>query len=148
MPDDFVDYPIKNVENQKGQWETSSGYRVYLLGPVNEHLSHLIRAFWYSWNRIIWPLLCHSVLCWHTWAHSICCNAKLAITGIIILLGKKKNKKKKSKKFLFFNYCLQKSYLLLNSSCTITSLTSWSHTLSLLVEISSLFETAKNISGS
>lgn len=59
----------------------------------------------------------------------------------------KKKRKKKSKKVLFFNYCLQTSYLLLNSSCTITSLTSWIHNLSLLVEISSLSESAKNIAG-
>lgn len=41
---------------------------------------------------------------------------------------KKKKRKKKSKKVFFFNYCLQKSYLLLNSGCAITSMTSRIHT--------------------
>lgn len=57
--------------------------------------------------------------------------------------GKKKRKeRKRARRFLFLNYCLQKSYLLLNSSCAITSLTSWTPQLA---EISSLTESAKDI---
>lgn len=44
---------------------------------------------------------------------------------------KKEEKKEKEQEVGFFKYyCLQKSHLLLNTSCSITSVTSWIHTLS------------------
>lgn len=45
VPQDLVQHPVEDVEEEEGQREAGPRHRVNLFGPVDEELPHLLRAF-------------------------------------------------------------------------------------------------------
>lgn len=45
VPQDLVQHPVKDVEEEEGQREASPRHRVNFFGPVDEQLPHFLRAF-------------------------------------------------------------------------------------------------------
>lgn len=45
VPQDLVQHPVEDVEEEEGQREAGPRHRVNFFGPVDEELPHLLRAF-------------------------------------------------------------------------------------------------------
>lgn len=45
VPQNLVQHPVEDVEEEEGQREAGSRHSVYFFGPVDEQLPHLLRAF-------------------------------------------------------------------------------------------------------
>lgn len=85
MPKNFIDNPVENVKNQKRQWKAGSGDGVNLLGPVDEHFPHFIRALWHYLESVVGAFWKHTIFCLQTRPHSISCEAEPTLPHLIFL---------------------------------------------------------------
>lgn len=93
MPYNFVCNPVKDVENEEGEWERGTGYCVNPFCTVNKLLFDGIRILWRCWRRVGWCSLdCCAIFDLQAVAHAIATEIESTVTSNFVFLEDKEDK--------------------------------------------------------
>lgn len=93
MPYNFVCNPVKDVKNEEGEWERSTGYCINPFCTVNELLFDGIRILWWCWRWVGWGGLdCCAIFDLEAVTHPIATEIESTVTSDFIFLEDKEDK--------------------------------------------------------